>query len=127
MQLHSFGFHLTLQMALTFLQDVDQVTGENLNPERQARMAGSDAEAAARNPDRPSTMPLVSVPESELETRHKAVKRISSPEKWELKQMMAANCIDKSDLPDFDEETGARARVMDVSVFASQFCTSGRV
>jgi ATP-dependent RNA helicase DHX8/PRP22 len=31
---------------------------------------------------------------------------MSSPEKWELQQMMAANVIDKSELPDFDEETG---------------------
>ncbi|XP_065204095.1 ATP-dependent RNA helicase DHX8-like [Planococcus citri] len=36
----------------------------------------------------------------------KKVKRISSPERWELKQMLAANCIDKSELPDFDEVTG---------------------
>lgn len=32
--------------------------------------------------------------------------RISSPERWELQQMLAANCIDKSQLPDFDEATG---------------------
>jgi len=31
---------------------------------------------------------------------------MSSPEKWELQQMLAANVIDKSELPDFDEETG---------------------
>ena len=34
------------------------------------------------------------------------MKRISSPERWELKQMIAANVIDKSELPDFDEESG---------------------
>ena len=39
--------------------------------------------------------------------RHKKkVNRISSPERWELQQMLAANVIDKSELPDFDEETG---------------------
>lgn len=32
--------------------------------------------------------------------------RMSSPERWELKQLIAANVIDKSELPDFDEETG---------------------
>ena len=31
---------------------------------------------------------------------------MSSPEKWELKQMAAANVIDISEMPDFDEETG---------------------
>ena len=36
----------------------------------------------------------------------KKFQRISSPEKWEYKQMLAANVIDKSELPFFDEETG---------------------
>jgi hypothetical protein len=36
---------------------------------------------------------------------------MSSPEKWELQQMMAANVIDKSELPDFDEETGLLHKV----------------
>ena len=87
---------------------MDQTTGEDLNPTRNQQGQGSsgDDPAGARNPDRPSTMPLVSLPDVELDGRHKAVKRISSPEKWELKQMIAANCIDKSEMPDFDDETG---------------------
>ena len=36
----------------------------------------------------------------------RSVQRLSSPERWELKQMMAANCIDKREMPLFDEETG---------------------
>ena len=32
--------------------------------------------------------------------------RISSPEKWEIEQMLKVGVIDKSQLPDFDEETG---------------------
>ena len=34
------------------------------------------------------------------------VNRISSPERWELKQMIAANAIAASEMPDFDEEQG---------------------
>ena len=63
-------------------------------------------EEEARNPDRPTSMPLVSVPDMDETTEKKRFQRISSPEKWELKQMMAANVIDKTELPDFDEETG---------------------
>ena len=37
--------------------------------------------------------------------------RMSSPERWELKQLIAANVIDKSELPDFDEETGLLPKV----------------
>jgi hypothetical protein len=31
---------------------------------------------------------------------------MSSPERFEIKQLIAAGVIDKSELPDFDEETG---------------------
>ena len=43
----------------------------------------------------------------------KRVRRISSPERWELKHMMAANVIDKTELPEFDEETGLLAKLID--------------
>ena len=37
--------------------------------------------------------------------------RMASPERWELKQLIAAGVIDKSELPDFDEETGLLPKV----------------
>lgn len=89
------------------LKDVDQETGEDLNP-RMRR--DNDDDASARNPDRPVSMPLVSVPDVNEFTEKKAMKRVTSPERWELKQMIAANVIDKSELPDFDEETGILAK-----------------
>ena len=47
-----------------------------------------------------------SVTDEEDLATYKRVNRVSSPERWELKQMMAASCINKSELPDFDEELG---------------------
>lgn len=64
----------------------------------------------------------VSLDEAEEDSR-KRVTRISSPERWEIKQvrlsiikvrasltrvlqMISSGCIDKSELPDFDDETG---------------------
>ncbi|GAB1607530.1 ATP-dependent RNA helicase DHX8-like [Argonauta hians] len=92
------------------MKDVDQETGEDLDVERTRRLVGGevkDEESQSRNPDRPSSMPLINIPEPEdTITDRNRVKRISSPERWEIKQMIAANCIDKSELPDFDEETG---------------------
>lgn len=90
------------------LQDVDQQTGEDLNPSgRHVDPASTTAEEiAARNPDRPNTVPLIDMPEYDDGKERKAIKRISSPERWEIKQMMAASVVDVSDLPDFDEETG---------------------
>lgn len=84
---------------------------------RSRQLAGEVDETVARNPDRPSTMPLVSMPEQQDEYEKKAVKRISSPEKWEIKQMIAANVIDKSELPDFDEEMGLLPRDDDSGIF----------
>jgi ATP-dependent RNA helicase DHX8/PRP22 len=93
------------------MKDVDQDTGEDLNPapstSSRPGLTSQESETALRNPDRPlSLLDLkANVEEDEL-TNRKRVQRISSPERWELKQMMAANCIDKMDLPEFDEETG---------------------
>lgn len=87
------------------LQDVDQDTGEDLNPRRLRDLGGED-DKEARNPDRPSSMPLVSMPDMDETKERKKFQRISSPEKWEINRLMAANVIDKSELPDFDEETG---------------------
>ena len=67
-------------------------------------MGGGHEEVGARNPDRPSI--LADMPDVDDAKERKAIKRISSPERWEIKQMIAANVIDKSELPDFDEDTG---------------------
>ncbi|KAL4222513.1 ATP-dependent RNA helicase dhx8 [Mactra antiquata] len=90
------------------IKDVDQETGRDLNPKQTAAITGGDRDAVneARNPDRPSTMPLVSVPEQNDSGERKRVQRMSSPEKWEWQQMAAANVVDVSELPNFDEETG---------------------
>ncbi|GFY65643.1 ATP-dependent RNA helicase DHX8 [Trichonephila inaurata madagascariensis] len=90
------------------LADVNQETGEDLNPAvaKPDSMRRLTTEDILRNPDRPSSLPLISkVDDSDVDTR-RHVQRISSPERWEIKQMLAANCIDKSELPDFDETTG---------------------
>uniref|UniRef100_A0A0B7B2H2 RNA helicase n=1 Tax=Arion vulgaris TaxID=1028688 RepID=A0A0B7B2H2_9EUPU len=90
------------------IKDVNQSTGEDMNPSR-VRVGGEikEDDTVARNPDRPSTLPLVDAPELEDEkSEMKTFKRLSSPQRWEIKQMIAANCIDVTSLPDFDVETG---------------------
>ncbi|KAH8008826.1 hypothetical protein HPB51_005873 [Rhipicephalus microplus] len=86
------------------MKDVDQDTGEDLNPVRRA--GDTDNTESARNPDRPCSLPLLTRPDDDDVDNRRRVQRISSPEKWEIKQMLSANCIDKSELPDFDETTG---------------------
>ncbi|XP_017486973.1 PREDICTED: ATP-dependent RNA helicase DHX8-like isoform X1 [Rhagoletis zephyria] len=110
------------------MKDVDQETGEDLNPDMGGgghganRGGGDDDGASFRNPDRPASMPLAGIKAmggtdgeggggEDGESRRRIVQRISSPEKWELKQMAAANVLDRTMLPDFDEEQGVLPRI----------------
>lgn len=100
-------------------QDVDQETGEDLNPGRAAireKLSGSSSEvltgANAINPSasassRPGTSTTGTVPVMEQQRSEKGgVVRISSPERWEIIQLIKAGVLDKADYPDFDDETG---------------------
>ena len=111
------------------MKEVDQQTGKDLNPinhQHGSRSKGvgddnDDDLSEFKNPDRPSNLPPLpgssvqskidddSVEDSE--TRRRIIQRISSPEKWELKQMAAANVLDRSQLPDFDEKLGVLPRI----------------
>ncbi|CAI2325177.1 unnamed protein product [Caenorhabditis sp. 36 PRJEB53466] len=91
------------------MKEVDQQSGEDLNP-READL----------NPDaigvRPRTPPAASswmnpeattVSSSSASTSNgKARVRISTPERWELRQMQGAGVLAATDMPDFDEEMG---------------------
>ncbi|XP_050431567.1 ATP-dependent RNA helicase DHX8 [Adelges cooleyi] len=89
------------------MKDVDQETGEDLNPMVGPGDNDDEDMMGGRNPDRPtSLLELQTVADGDETANLKRVNKISSPERWEIKQMLSANCIDKSELPDFDEETG---------------------
>ncbi|XP_012269428.2 ATP-dependent RNA helicase DHX8 [Athalia rosae] len=92
------------------MKDVDQDTGRDLNPVVSIAKADED-EKHLRNPDRPTSLLELQGHLDEDETySRKRVQRLSSPEKWEIKQMMSAACIDRSELPEFDIETGILPR-----------------
>lgn len=119
---------VTGQKVSLSMKDVCQKTGKDLNPLSHAPIEREDKD---RNPDRPMTNSTsvlrlpVGLDEGEEDSR-KRVTRISSPERWEIKQvnlktippyilfgtsicilqMISSGCIDRSELPDFDEETG---------------------
>lgn len=101
------------------LKDVDQTSGRDLNPSSHAHL--QNTELAGRNPDRPSGSSGASgsatavlsglrntliLEDMDDDVSRKRVHRISSPERWEIKQMISSGCIDPSELPDFDDETG---------------------
>ncbi|KAF5295341.1 hypothetical protein FQR65_LT01531 [Abscondita terminalis] len=99
---------VTGQKVSLSMKEVCQFSGKDLNPLSHATQEREDKD---RNPDRPmyNTTSVLRLPagiEEDDESSRKRVTRISSPERWEIKQMISSGCIDKSELPDFDDETG---------------------
>ncbi|CAH0718765.1 unnamed protein product, partial [Brenthis ino] len=99
---------VTGQKVSLTMKDVCQETGKDLNPTSHAHL---EAEREGRNPDRPPPAATVLAGlqgglDPDEDSSRKRVTRISSPERWEIKQMISSGVIDKSELPDFDEETG---------------------
>lgn len=82
------------------MQDVDQLTGEDLNAAvNQMLYQGNDrGEMQARNPDRPSDASTSSIMREERGAV-RGMTRMTSPEKWEIKQLIAAGVLEKSDYP----------------------------
>ena len=93
------------------LKDVDQGSGEDKNPNRTVK-SNVEIQEELRNPDRPDNEPkLLSHPEDEERSRPKKFAKLSSPERFEITQMIAAGVLDKSEYPDFDEELGLMPRI----------------
>ncbi|XP_062136267.1 ATP-dependent RNA helicase DHX8 [Drosophila sulfurigaster albostrigata] len=102
---------LTGQKVSLSMKEVDQDSGRDLNPLSHAPEE-DEMSLRDRNPDGPfaSTSSILNlqgqnIDGDEHESR-KRVTRISSPERWEIKQMISSGVLDRSEMPDFDEETG---------------------
>ncbi|KAF0989303.1 hypothetical protein HZS_1471 [Henneguya salminicola] len=85
------------------MKEVDQETGEDLNP--LATSKKQTQSEVIRNPDRPANLVMIDNLPSSKATKRK-MNRLTSPERWELKQLIAAGVLEKSEYPDFDEDTG---------------------
>eukprot|EP00040_Diaphanoeca_grandis_P003928 m.26396 g.26396 ORF g.26396 m.26396 type:complete len:1210 (-) comp15392_c0_seq1:744-4373(-) len=98
------GHKISLSMKV-----VDQKTGEDLSAPKLAKtVSGANAIAVGHNPEKPKAATnsfIDSTPlEDDLNTT-RASKRLTSPEKFELKQLIAAGVIDATEYPNYDEET----------------------
>ncbi|KAK5906281.1 hypothetical protein CgunFtcFv8_002163 [Champsocephalus gunnari] len=91
------------------MKDVDQGTGEDLNPNRRRNLDPAVGEEALRNPDRPVEAIVLDIDENPME--RKRLSKITDLEKWEIKQMIAANVLPKEEFPEFDEETGILPKI----------------
>ncbi|KAI9821666.1 MAG: DEAH-box ATP-dependent RNA helicase prp22 [Pycnora praestabilis] len=92
------------------MKEVDQVTGRDLVPQKRiasgANMERLDGMGSGSNGFDPSSNVLVI--EDDLNGKRKGnKKRMTSPERWEIKQLIASGAISASDYPDIDEEYNA--------------------
>lgn len=91
------------------MKDVDQETGQDLEP--QARLTtGANMEAlggGARNGFQ-DTVPAM--PRDTLGPPKRQKKRMTSPERWEIRQLIASGVAKASDYPDLEEDYNATLR-----------------
>ena len=108
---------LESKMSLS-MKDVDQQTGEDLNEEVTRKLRGELGLEDHRNPDGPtgylssdrlSNRDIALNPPLDVNSKDnkgKSSRAISDYERWELDQMLKTGCIDKTQLPYYDAETG---------------------
>lgn len=84
------------------MKEVDQVSGRDLAPHRRLPNFGTGANAQGVGGS-----DVVPVVESGMNGRSGMRKRLTSPERWEIKQLIASGVIPKSEYPDIDEDYNA--------------------
>lgn len=96
------------------MKEVDQVTGRDLIPQKRlasgANMerldgTGPIADGSSRYGSLSSDVPVIEGDMNGKRLRNK--KRMTSPERWEIKQLIASGAISALDYPDIDEEYNA--------------------
>ena len=92
------------------MAEVDQVSGQDLEPSRRLQTGATGANAVGLNgstDDRfASLAPAVPVIESSNGNRRQR-KRMTSPERWEIRQLIASGVIKAADYPNLDDEYDA--------------------
>ncbi|KAH6862186.1 P-loop containing nucleoside triphosphate hydrolase protein [Alternaria alternata] len=89
------------------MKEVDQRTGQDLAPGKRIASFGTGANSQGLGgiPGFDSAVPVV---EDGFNGRKNGMrKRMTSPERWEIKQLIASGVIPKSDYPDIDEDFNA--------------------
>ncbi|XP_006454167.1 hypothetical protein AGABI2DRAFT_189464 [Agaricus bisporus var. bisporus H97] len=85
------------------MKDVDQLTGRDLTPYLRIRSEAELEEERARTVHVSSGANNVSL-RSKDEAPVRSAKRLTSPERWELKQLISSGQLDASEYPDLNEE-----------------------
>jgi len=99
------------------MKEVDQDTGRDLRPRRPDGSIGGASGGFGdlhANPMRPDGFSdpaarAARLREDERESKRTGAKRLSSPERWEMTQLLASGAMGQRDRPDIHEETGVLA------------------
>ncbi|KAI3870037.1 hypothetical protein MKX03_015742 [Papaver bracteatum] len=91
------------------MRDVDQDTGKDLIPIRKTaedELTRTNPQGSNRGPNSKVGISGIRILEEDEETvpSRRPSKRMSSPEKWEAKQLIASGVLDASEFPNFDED-----------------------
>lgn len=88
------------------MKEVDQQTGEDLMPANTKFGTGANAELGGRGSSRYGSLDTKTVPvfEDDTQQARRPKKRMTSPERWEIKQLIASGAISAADYPEIDEE-----------------------
>ncbi|KAK4494365.1 hypothetical protein PRZ48_014663 [Zasmidium cellare] len=86
------------------MAEVDQVTGQDLNPGRRIQSA-TGANAVGLNGANSLENPVPVIENNSNGRRPR--KRMTSPERWEIRQLIASGVVKAADYPDLDEEYNA--------------------
>jgi ATP-dependent RNA helicase DHX8/PRP22 len=86
------------------MKDVDQVSGRDLSPhlriKSEAELEEERLRAAKLSSSGANSIPLNAREDKPV----RSAKRLTSPERWEIKQLISSGAIDASEYPDLDED-----------------------
>ncbi|KAJ1960025.1 DEAH-box ATP-dependent RNA helicase prp22 [Dipsacomyces acuminosporus] len=87
------------------MKDVDQETGEDLTPHLYPGMPDTSSASTSKAPAPAAgdNIPSIKNIENSKSTGRNSTKRLTSPERWEIKQLIASGVLDRADYPDLDD------------------------
>ncbi|KAI8953708.1 P-loop containing nucleoside triphosphate hydrolase protein [Xylaria longipes] len=92
------------------MKDVDQETGMDLAPAARIQSGANMEALGSRNGVAPLPVDNTTALSEYAGTRGKHKKRMTSPERWEIRQLIASGVAKASDYPDLDEDYNATLR-----------------
>ncbi|QSZ34451.1 hypothetical protein DSL72_006045 [Monilinia vaccinii-corymbosi] len=89
------------------MKDVDQETGVDLSPQDRIQSGANSAPLGSKNEYGLIDEPVPVFEGGMSRNSRKNKKRMTSPERWEIRQLIASGVVKASDYPDLDEDYNA--------------------